>query len=440
MFFLVAFISILAAIFVFALVIMGLSFMLIFARKKLVPQGNVNLVINGDEENPIKVQPGANLLNVLSDKSIFLPSACGGGGTCAMCLCNIDEGGGETLPTELNHLSRKEVAENVRLACQVKVREDMKIRVPEEIFGIQKWETEVVSNYNVATFIKELVVRLPEGESMDFEPGGYIQIDVPPITVDFKDFDISPHPDDPAGPDKFKEDWDNYDMWKLRMVNDEEQFRAYSMANHPAEGDIIKLNIRIATPPWDRKANNWMAVNPGVCSSYTFSAKPGDKMVISGPYGEFFIKHTKKEMVYIGGGAGMAPLRSHLFHLFHTLGEKDRKVSYWYGGRSKRELFYVDEFRQIEDRFPNFNFEVALSEPMEEDNWQVKESLDQRDKDGFVGFIHQVLYDNYLKEHPEPEEIEYYFCGPPMMNQAVIKLLDDLGVPEENIAFDDFGG
>ena len=440
MFFLIEFIPILASIFVFGLVIMGLCFMLIFARKKLVPQGDVNIIINGDEENPLKAQPGSNLLNVLSDKSIFLPSACGGGGTCAMCLCNIDEGGGETLPTELNHLSRKEVADNVRLACQVKVREDMKIRVPEEIFGIKKFETEVVSNYNVATFIKELVVRLPEGEDMDFEPGGYIQIDVPVITVDFKDFDISPHPDDPAGPDKFKEDWDKYDMWKLRMVNDEPQFRAYSMANHPAEGDIIKLNIRIATPPWDRKANDWMAVNPGVCSSYVFEATPGDKMIISGPYGEFFIKHSKKEMVYIGGGAGMAPLRSHLFHLFHTLEEKDRKVSYWYGGRSKRELFYVEEFREIEKRFPNFNFEVALSEPMEEDNWKVKEKIEDKDKDGFVGFIHQVLYDNYLQHHPEPEEIEYYFCGPPMMNQAVIKLLDDMGVPEENIAFDDFGG
>lgn len=439
MVFLIEIIPIFAAILVFGAVILGLAFILILARRRLVPQGDVNLVINGDDENPIKVQPGSNLLNVLSEKSIFLPSACGGGGTCAMCLCNIDEGGGDVLPTELNHLSRKEVAENVRLACQVKVREDMKIRVPEEIFGIKKFETEVVSNYNVATFIKEFVVRLPEGEEMDFEPGGYIQIDVPVITVDYKDFDISPHPDDPAGPEKFKEDWDAYNMWKLRMVNNEPQFRAYSMANHPAEGDIIKLNIRIATPPWDRNANDWMAVNPGVCSSYVFDCTPGDKVVISGPYGEFFIKNTKKEMVYIGGGAGMAPLRSHLFHLFHTLETKDRKVSYWYGGRSKRELFYVDEFREIEKRFPNFNFEVALSEPIEEDNWKKKEDL-HSEGDGFVGFIHQVLYDNYLSKHAEPEEIEYYFCGPPMMNQAVIKLLDDMGVPEENIAFDDFGG
>jgi len=440
MFFLVEVLPIFAAILVFSAVIMGLAFILIIARKKLVPQGEVNIIINGDEENPIKAQPGSNLLNVLSDKNIFLPSACGGGGTCAMCLCNIDEGGGDVLPTELNHLSRKEVADKVRLACQVKVREDMKIRVHEEIFGIKKFDTEVVSNYNVATFIKEFVVRLPEGENMDFEPGGYIQIDVPVIAVDYKNFDISPHPDDPAGPDKFKEDWDAYDMWKLRMVNDEPQFRAYSMANHPAEGNIIKLNIRIATPPWDRKANDWMAVNPGVCSSYVFDCKPGDKVVISGPYGEFFIKNTKKEMVYIGGGAGMAPLRSHLFHLFHTLGTKDRKITYWYGGRSKRELFYVEEFREIEKHFPNFNFEVALSEPMEEDNWKVRSDVGDANGDGFVGFIHQVLYDTYLKNHPEPEEIEYYFCGPPLMNQAVIKLLDDMGVPEENIAFDDFGG
>lgn len=440
MIFLIEIIPIFAAIFVFALVIMLLSFMLIVARRKLVPQGDVNIVINGDESKPLKVKPGSNLLAVLSEENIFLPSACGGGGTCAMCTCNIDEGGGDVLPTELNHLSRKEVADNLRLACQVKVREDMKIRIPEEIFGIQKWECEVVSNYNVATFIKELVVRLPKGESMDFEPGGYIQIDVPVTTVHFKDFDIAPHPDDPAGPQKFKEDWDKFKMWGLTMVNDEPQFRAYSMANHPAEGDIIKLNIRIATPPWDRKNNDWMAVNPGVCSSYVFDSKPGDKMVISGPYGEFFIKQTKKEMVYIGGGAGMAPLRSHLFHLFHTLETKDRKVSYWYGGRSKRELFYVDEFREIESRFPNFNFEVALSEPLEGDKWKVKKNIEDKEGDGFTGFIHQVLYDEYLSGHSEPEEIEYYFCGPPLMNQAVIKLLDDLGVPEENIAFDDFGG
>jgi Na+-transporting NADH:ubiquinone oxidoreductase subunit F len=340
----------------------------------------------------------------------------------------------------MNHLTRKEAAENKRLACQVKVREDMRIRIPEEIFGIEKWECEVVSNYNVATFIKEFVVRLPKGESLDFQPGGYIQIDVPVTTVDFsEDIDIKPKPDDPAGPDKFKEDWDSFNLWELKMVNSEEQFRAYSMANHPAEGDIIKLNIRIATPPWDRAKNGWMDVNPGVCSSYVFAQNPGDKVTISGPYGEFFIKPTGKEMIYIGGGAGMAPLRSHLFHLFHTEKTKDRKVSFWYGGRSKRELFYVDEFREIEKEFDNFRFEVALSEPLEEDNWNTKESLDDNG-DGFVGFVHKVLIDNYLKDHPEPEEVEYYFCGPPLMNAAVIKMLDEYGVPEENISFDDFGG
>ncbi len=436
----ISYMPIVWAVVVFSLLILGLAFMLILARRRLVPQGDVNIIINGDEDKPLKVKPGSNLLSVLSDENIFLPSACGGGGTCAMCECHIDEGGGDVLPTEMNHLTRKEAAENKRLACQVKVREDMRIRIPEEIFGIQKWECEVVSNYNVATFIKEFVVRLPEGENLDFQPGGYIQIDVPEITVDFaNDIDIEPHPDDPAGPEKFKEDWDSFNLWELKMVNTEEQFRAYSMANHPAEGDIIKLNIRIATPPWDRSKNQWMDVNPGVCSSYVFGCDPGDKVTISGPYGEFFIKPTDKEMIYIGGGAGMAPLRSHLFHLFHTEKNRDRKVSFWYGGRSKRELFYVDEFRDIEKEFDNFRFEVALSEPLEEDNWKVKEDLDGKG-DGFTGFIHQVLIDNYLKEHPEPEEVEYYFCGPPLMNAAVIKMLDDYGVPEENISFDDFGG
>ncbi|MAT53197.1 MAG: NADH:ubiquinone reductase (Na(+)-transporting) subunit F [Saprospirales bacterium] len=411
----------------FTAVILLLTFGLILAQKKLVPQGAVKIVINGDEENPIEVQPGSSLLTALANHNIFLPSACGGGGTCAMCRCNVDEGGGDVLPTELNHLNRKEVAEHVRLACQVKVRSDMHIRVPEEVFGIKKWECEVVSNYNVATFIKEFVVRLPEGEHLEFEPGGYIQIDVPVITCNFKDIDITSHPRMGKKPDVFKEDWDKFKMWDLVMVNEEPQFRAYSMANHPAEGDIVMLNIRIATPPWDRANNRWMPVNPGVCSSYVFTRKPGDKVVVSGPYGEFFIKPTNREMVYIGGGAGMAPLRSHIFHLFHTL-KTDRKVSYWYGGRSLRELFYTEDFRAIEKEFPNFSYHIALSEPLPEDNW-----------DGPVGFIHQVVYENYLKNHPEPEEIEYYLCGPPLMLSAVQKMLYDLGVPEENIAFDDFG-
>lgn len=431
---------ILMSVVVFSAVILLLSLMLIAARKRLVAQGDVKIIINGDEENPLLVSPGSSLLSALSEKNIFLPSACGGGGTCAMCECHVDAGGGDVLPTELNHLTRREVAEHKRLACQVKVRQDMHIRVPEEIFGIKKWECTVVSNYNVASFIKEFVVRLPQGESMDFQSGGYIQIDVPKVTVDFKTMDITAHPEHHSDDaNKFQSEWDKFKLWDLKMVNDEEQFRAYSMANHPAEGDIIMLNIRIATPPWDKAINNWMKVNPGVCSSYVFGLKPGDKCMISGPYGEFFIKPTKKEMVYIGGGAGMAPLRSHLFHLFHTLKTTDRKVSFWYGGRTKRELFYIEQFREIEKQFPNFRFYVALDNPMPEDNWQVKENIDAPG-DGFKGFIMPVLYEQYLKNHPEPEEVEYYFCGPPMMNQSVIKTLDDLGVPEENISFDDFGG
>ena len=430
---------VLIAVLVFTGVILSLSMLLIYARKRLVPQGDVKLIINGDEEHPLLVKPGSSLLATLGDNNIFLPSACGGGGTCAMCECHVYSGGGDVLPTEMNHLTRKEAAEGMRLACQVKVRDNMTIGIPEEIFGIKKWGCEVISNYNVASFIKEFVVRLPEGESMDFQSGGYIQIDVPKVTVDYKDIDITAHPEYHDDPKKFQSEWDNFKLWDLKMVNDEPQFRAYSMANHPAEGNIIKLNIRIATPPWDRAKNGWMAVNPGVCSSYVFGLKPGDKCTISGPYGEFFIKPTKKEMVYIGGGAGMAPLRSHLFHLFHTLKSTDRKVSFWYGGRTRRELFYIDEFRQIEKEFPNFRFYVALDNPLPEDNWVVKENIDAPG-DGFKGFIMPVCVKEYLAQHPEPEEIEYYFCGPPMMNQSVIKALDELGVPEENIAFDDFGG
>lgn len=432
--------TIIAAVILFTAVILLLSFMLIAARKRLVPQGEVKLIINGDEENPMMVQPGDTLLGALSNRNIFLPSACGGGGTCAMCECHVDSGGGDVLPTEMNHLTRKEAAENKRLACQVKVRQDMHIRIPEEIFGIKKFDCTVVSNYNVASFIKEFVVRLPEGETMDFQSGGYIQIDVPKVTVDYKNIDIQAHPEHHGDdPNKFQSEWDKFKLWDLKMVNDEEQFRAYSMANHPAEGDIIMLNIRIATPPWDRAANGWMNVNPGVCSSYVFDQKPGDKVTISGPYGEFFIKPTKKEMVYIGGGAGMAPLRSHLFHLFHTLKTTDRKVSFWYGGRTRRELFYIEQFREIEKEFPNFRFYVALDNPLPEDNWQVKEDMDAPG-DGFKGYIMPVVMEQYLNNHPEPEEIEYYFCGPPLMNASVIKALDELGVPEENISFDDFGG
>ena len=419
--------TILMATFVFTLVILALSLMLIVARQKLVAQGDVKIIINGNEDAPLFVKQGSSLLSSLADNNIFLPSACGGGGTCAMCECHVPSGGGDVLPTELNHLTRKEVAEHKRLACQVQVRQDMEIHIPEEIFGIKKWECEVVSNYNVSTFIKEFVVELPDGEILDFESGGYIQIDVPKIEVDFSKFDITSHPKMGKKSDVFKDEWDKFNLWSLKMVNKEEQFRAYSMANHPAEGNIVMLNIRIATPPWDRAANGWMKLNPGVCSSYVFGLKKGDKATISGPYGEFFIKPTEKEMIYIGGGAGMAPLRSHIFHLFHTL-KSNRKVSYWYGGRSLRELFYIDDFRNIEKEFPNFSFHIALSEPMPEDNWT-----------GFTGFIHNVVLENYLKNHPEPEEIEYYLCGPPLMLSAVQTMLSNMGVPDENVAFDDFG-
>lgn len=400
-----------------AVVILLLVTILFVAQKKLVPQGEVTININ--DEKDLEVKPGTNLLNVLGSNSVFLPSACGGGGTCAMCKCQVLEGGGDVLPTEEGHLTRGEQQDNWRLACQVKIRDNMKIKVPEEIFGIKKWDCEVVSNDGVATFIKEFVVKLPEGENLEFEAGGYIQIDVPEGEYKFSDMKVE---------DEYREDWDNFKMWDLVTKVDEPIFRAYSMANHPAEGNIVMLNIRIATPPWDRAAGKFMDVNPGMCSSFVFTRKPGDKVSISGPYGEFFIKPTDNEMVYIGGGAGMAPLRAHIFHLFHTL-KTDRKVSYWYGGRSLRELFYTEHFRDIEKDFPNFQYNIALSEPLPEDNW-----------DGYVGFIHQVVLDNYLGKHEEPEEIEYYLCGPPMMNDAVFKMLDSLGVPDENIAFDDFGG
>jgi Na+-transporting NADH:ubiquinone oxidoreductase subunit F len=402
---------------VFLFVILLLVALLLYARKKLTPQGKVKITINDDKE--MEVNPGSTLLSTLSNEGIFLPSACGGGGTCAMCRCQVFEGAGDILPTEKDYFTRKEQQDKWRLGCQVKVRADLKIGIPKEIFGIKKWECEVLSNRNVATFIKEFIVKLPEGETLDFQSGGYIQIDVPKCEVDYKDIEVE---------ELFREDWEKLGIFDLKMKNPEPIFRAYSMANHPAEGNIIMLNIRIATPPWDRTKNRFMNVNPGICSSYIFARKPGDKVTISGPYGEFHIKNTDKEMVYIGGGAGMAPLRSHIFHMFNT--EKtNRKVSYWYGARSLREVFYDDEFQAIEKDFPNFQFNLALSEPLPEDNW-----------DGYKGFIHQVVLDNYLSKHPEPEEVEYYICGPPMMNDAVFKMLDNLGVPKENIDFDDFGG
>ncbi len=408
---------ILISIVVFLLVIMALVSILLYAKAKLSPQGEVQLTIN--DEKTYTVSPGGTILATLSNEKIFLPSACGGGGTCGMCRCQVLEGGGSILPTETSFFTRKEQQNQWRLGCQVKIREEMKIRIPEEILGIKKWECTVISNRNVATFIKEFVVQLPEGEELHFNSGGYIQIDVPRIEVNFKEMIVEP---------QFHDEWNKFKLWDLKMKNTEETFRAYSMANHPAEGNIVMLNIRIATPPWDRAKGGFMKVNPGVCSSFIFSRKPGDKVTLSGPYGEFFIKDTQREMIYIGGGAGMAPLRSHIFHLFHTL-KTNRKVSYWYGARSKREIFYEEEFRKIEKEFPNFKFNIALSEPHPDDNWK-----------GYTGFIHQVVYNEYLSKQEEPEDIEYYLCGPPMMNDAVQVMLSDLGVPEEMVDFDDFGG
>ncbi len=408
--------TILMAMLVFWLMILLLVLMLLIAKSKLLPSGDVTININ--KEKDITVGAGATLLNTMTEQKIYLPSACGGGGTCGMCKCKVEEGGGEILPTEVGFFTRKEQQAKWRLACQVKVKEDMVIGVPEEVMGVKKWECEVVSNHNVATFIKEFVVKLPEGESLDFRSGGYIQIDVPKLNINFKDFIIEK---------EYHEDWDKFNMWDLVMKNPEPTYRAYSMANHPAEGNIVMLNIRIATPPWDRAKNGFMSVNPGICSSYIFDLKPGDKVTVSGPFGEFFIKDTQNEMMFIGGGAGMAPMRSHIFDQFMTQKTK-RKATFWYGARSLREVFYQDHFDKIANENENFSWQVALSEPMELDNWT-----------GPTGFIHQVIFDTYLKDHEDPEDIEYYLCGPPMMNSAVETMLIDLGVPIENIMFDDFG-
>lgn len=416
----IEFTTIITSVVIFSAFNIVLVYIILLAKAKLMPSGLVKININNQEI--IETEAGSTLLTTLSQRKIFLPSACGGGGTCAMCKCQVLSGGGEILTTEIPYFTRKQQQDHWRLGCQVKVKQDMEIKIPDEVFGIKKWECEVVSNNNVATYIKELVVKLPQGEFLEFDPGCYIQLDVPETEVDFKNdlYKID---------ERFRDDYDKFKIWDLKMKNPEPIFRAYSMANHPAEGNIIMLNIRLATPPFDRQAGGFMNVNPGICSSYVFSLKPGDKVNIAGPFGDFHIKPTKKEMIYIGGGAGMAPLRSHLFHLFHTNKERERKISFWYGGRSLREVFYTEHFRDIEKDFPNFHYNIALSEPLEEDHWT-----------GYTGFIHNVLYENYLKNHPEPEEIEYYLCGPPMMNAAVFKMLDELGVPPENIAFDDFGG
>ncbi|MBT3179675.1 MAG: NADH:ubiquinone reductase (Na(+)-transporting) subunit F [Candidatus Marinimicrobia bacterium] len=404
---------ILLSIAVFTGIVLVLVLILNFAESKLLPQSDMKITVNNERE--ILVRPGGTLLNALASDTIYLPSACGGGGTCAMCRCQVLDGGGEILPTETGHINRNDAKENWRLACQVKVKENMKIQVPDEVFSIQKWDCTVKSNENVATFIKELVMDLPDGENLNFEAGGYIQIDIPEYhNLTFNNFSVE---------DEYHEDWDKYKIWDLVANNDDPIFRAYSMANHPAEGNKVMLNVRIATPP----PPLWNDVPPGLASSYIFNLKPGDKVTISGPYGEFFAKETEREMVYVGGGAGMAPMRSHLFHLFHTLKTK-RKVSFWYGARSVREMFYDSQFKEIAKEFPNFSYNVALSDAMEEDNWT-----------GPTGFIHQVLYDEYLSKHDDPTEIEYYMCGPPPMIGAVEGMLDNLGVEPEMIAYDSFG-
>ena len=402
---------------VFLLITLILVVALLYAKAKLVPSGNVKVVVN--DEKQFEAPIGGTVLGTLQSQGIFLSSACGGSGSCGQCRCQVEEGGGNILPTEVGFFSRKQIKDHWRLGCQTKVKEDMVIRVPEEVFGVKSWECEVVSNNNVASFIKEFVVKLPEGEKLNFKPGSYAQIVIPEFDIKYSDMDID---------DRFKSEWDKFKLWPLTCKNEEETIRAYSMANYPAEGNIITLNVRIATPPFDRSTGTWKAgVKPGIASSYIFSLKPGDKVTMSGPYGDFHILETNNEMLYIGGGAGMAPLRAQLLHLFNTV-KTGRKVSYWYGARSKNEIFYEEDFRAIEKEFPNFKFHIGLSEPRPEDNWT-----------GPVGFIHQVIYDNYLKDHEAPEDIEYYMCGPGPMSNAVKAMLDNLGVAKENILFDDFG-
>lgn len=409
--------TILLSIGIFLAVILLLVALLLIIKAKLVPSGNIHVMVNGqkDIETPI----GSTALAALQGGGIFLSSACGGGGKCGQCKCIIEEGAGDILPTEVGFFSRKQIKQHWRLACQSKIKENAVVTVPEDVFGVKEWEVEVVSNHNVATFIKEFVVRLPKGEHMDFKPGSYAQIKIPAFEVNYKDYDVE---------EQFRADWDKFNMWDLKCINTEPTVRAYSMANYPAEGDIIMLNVRIATPPFKpRPQVGFMDVNPGIGSSYIWNLKPGDKVIMSGPYGDFHIQETDNEMLYIGGGAGMAPLRAQLLHLFKTV-KTGRKVSYWYGARSRAEIFYEEDFREIEREFPNFSFHIALSAPLPSDNW-----------DGPVGFIHQVIHDNYLKDHEAPEDIEYYMCGPGPMSKAAVNMLLDLGVSHENIYFDDFG-
>ncbi len=403
--------EIILGVFFFTVIVLALVMVILQAKSHLVPQGEVDIVIN--DEKTIKAPVGSKLLMALANNQLFVSSACGGGGTCGQCRVKVLEGGGELLPTEASHITKRQAREGERLACQVTVKQPMKIEVPEDVFGVKKWECTVRSNRNVATFIKELILDLPEGETIDFRAGGYIQIECPPYHVKFSDFDID---------EEFREDWDKYDLWKLESKVDEPVVRAYSMANFPLENDIVMLNVRIATPP------PGLDVPPGKMSSYIFSLKPGDKVTISGPFGEFFARDTDNEMVFVGGGAGMAPMRSHIFDQLIRLKSK-RKMTFWYGARSLREAFYIDHFNKLQEEHDNFRWYLALSEPKAEDNWT-----------GFTGFIHEVLYENYLKDHPAPEDCEYYLCGPPVMNAAVIKMLEDLGVERENILLDDFGG
>jgi Na+-transporting NADH:ubiquinone oxidoreductase subunit F len=397
----------------FTAVVLILVFVILLARSKLVATGNIKIVVNDERE--LEVPTGGKLLQALADNDLFIPSACGGGGTCAQCRVRVMSGGGAILPTETSVINKRDAEDHYRLACQVAVKQDMKIRVADEVFGVKRYETTVVSNRNVASFIKELVLALPEGEELDFRAGGYIQIECPPHDLKFTDFDID---------EEFRDEWDKYDLWRYESHVKETEMRAYSMASFPLERTVIKLNVRIATPPPGADDS----IPPGVMSSFIFNLKPGDKAVVSGPYGEFFAKDTDNEMVFIGGGAGMAPMRSHIFDQLIRQHSK-RKMSFWYGARSLKEMFYEEEFNELAEKNDNFVWHLALSEPQPEDNWT-----------GLTGFIHQVLLDEYLSEHPAPEDCEYYLCGPPMMNTAVIKMLDSLGVPPENIMLDDFGG
>ncbi len=406
--------EIILGVVMFTVVVLALVAIILAARAKLVSSGNVTIEINDDPEKTITVPAGGKLLQTLADKGVFLASACGGGGTCAQCKCEVHEGGGSMLPTEESHFTMREAKEGWRLSCQVPVKQDMKIHVEDDVFGVKKWTCTVDSNPNVATFIKELTLRLPEGENVDFRAGGYVQLECPPHTVNYKDFDIE---------EEYHPDWDKFDIWRYVSKVDETTIRAYSMANYPEERGVVKFNIRIATPPPGRDD-----VPPGIMSSYVFNLKPGDTIDVYGPFGEFFARETDNEMVFIGGGAGMAPMRSHIFDQLKRL-NSTRKISFWYGARSVREAFYTEEFDKLAEENENFEWHLALSDPLPEDNW-----------DGLTGFIHNVLLENYLKDHEAPEDCEYYMCGPPMMNAAVIDMLLNLGVERENIMLDDFGG